>query len=97
MSFRTKLKIGDIVTNNDISEEFKCGNMGGMRKSNTTKTLVIITDHTRGLYNDRWENDILQYTGMGKSGDQNIDWMQNKTLKESSHNNIEVHLPKNLL
>lgn len=59
------LKIGDIVTNKDICEAFHCGNMGGMRRSKATGTLVIISDHTK-MYDDKWYGDELHYTGMGK-------------------------------
>ena len=40
--FNPGLKIGQIIKNADIVEIFKCGNMGGMRRSRTTNTLVII-------------------------------------------------------
>ena len=43
--FNPGLKIGQIVKNADIVEIFKCGNMGGMRRSRTTNTLVIISDY----------------------------------------------------
>jgi len=61
-----KFKIGQIVSHSDIKAEFKCGNMGGMRRSKTTNSLVIISDHTKGLYEDKWFGDIIHYTGMGK-------------------------------
>lgn len=92
MEFDPVLKIGQVVTNDVIKDIFKCGNMGGMRKSNKTNTLVVVTDHTKGLYDDRWEGDILHYTGMGKNGDQNINFAQNRTLNESSTNGVEVFL-----
>ena len=44
--FNPGLKIGQIVKNADIVEIFKCGNMGGMRRSRTTNTLVIVSDYT---------------------------------------------------
>lgn len=37
--FNPGLKIGQIVKNADIVEIFKCGNMGGMRRSRTTNTI----------------------------------------------------------
>ncbi|WP_121615361.1 HNH endonuclease [Virgibacillus halodenitrificans] len=92
MAFDLELKIGQAVTNDEIRNIFKCGNMGGMRKSNTTNTLVIVSDHTKGLYDDRWEGDILHYTGMGKNGDQDINFSQNRTLNESNTNGIDVFL-----
>ncbi|WP_422111685.1 hypothetical protein [Gardnerella sp. DNF00571G] len=51
--FTPPFKVGTIVTNDQITKVFKVGNMGGMRRSNTTGTLVIISDHTKGLYDDK--------------------------------------------
>lgn len=51
--FNPGLKIGQIIKNADIVEIFKRGNMGGMRRSRTTNTLVIISDYTKGLYHDK--------------------------------------------
>ena len=88
----SELKIGNIYSNADIVETFRCGNMGGMRKSKTTNTLVIVSDHTKGLYDDMWHGNILHYTGMGKIGDQVLKGNQNITLYESDYNGIDVHL-----
>ncbi|ADO82794.1 HNH endonuclease [Ilyobacter polytropus] len=86
------LKQGGILNNSDLYNVFKCGNSGGMRKSNTTNSLLIISDHTKSLYDDRWEEDVLYYTGMGQTGDQSLEFMQNKTLNESGKNGITVYL-----
>lgn len=92
MSSFCRFKIGQTVTNWDIVNEFKCPNMGGMRRSRATNSLLIIADHTKNLYEDKWIGDILHYTGMGKIGDQDINYRQNKTLAESDTNGVEVHL-----
>jgi hypothetical protein len=92
MSFSRELEIGDKISNSEISEIFKCSNQGGMRRSLKTGTLVIILDHTKGLYDDKWENGVLNYTGMGQVGDQVLDGNQNKTLFDSNSNGVEVHL-----
>ena len=42
--FDPGLKVGQILKNADVVETFKCGNMGGMRRS---KTLVIVSDYTK--------------------------------------------------
>lgn len=84
-------KIGQVVTNQDIISTFKCANSGGMRRSKTTNTLVIVTDHTKGLYDNKWIGNTLHYTGMGKRGNQLLN-TQNKTLAESNSNGIVVHL-----
>lgn len=43
--------------------------MGGMRRSKTTNTLVIVSDYTKGIYHDKWIVGVLLYNGMGKNGD----------------------------
>lgn len=90
--FNPGLSIGQILKNADIVEIFKCGNMGGMRRSKTTNTLILISDYTKGLYHDKWIGGILHYTGMGKNGDQDIHWAQNATLADYGHNGVDVHL-----
>ena len=60
------LRSGQIIKNNDIVRIFKCGNMGGMRRSRATGTLVIVSDYTKGIYHDKWIGGVLHYTGMGK-------------------------------
>lgn len=47
MAFDPGLKIGQILKNADVVDTFKCGNMGGMRRSRTTNTLVIVSDYTK--------------------------------------------------
>ena len=92
MKFNPKIKIGDEVSNEEMRTIFQCGNMGGMRRSKKTGTLVIISDDTKGLYKDVWKNGILHYTGMGKVGDQVLNGNQNRTLYDSEVNGVEVHL-----
>jgi 5-methylcytosine-specific restriction enzyme A len=86
-----KLRPGQIISNDEITKLFKVGNMGGMRRSHATNSLVLISDHTKGVYDDRWENNICFYTGMGLKGDQLLA-SQNKTLYESDLNAITVYL-----
>lgn len=92
MAFNPGLKIGQILKNADVVDTFKCGNMGGMRRSKTTNTLVIVSDYTKGIYHDKWIGGVLHYTGMGKSGDQDIHWAQNATLAACGYNGVDVHL-----
>lgn len=66
--FDPGIEIGQILKNSDIVEIFKCGNMGGMRRSKATNTLLIISDYTKGIYHDKWIGGVLHYTGMGKKG-----------------------------
>jgi len=90
--FNPGLKIGQILKNADVVDTFKCGNMGGMRRSKTTNTLVVVSDYTKGIYHDKWIGGVLHYTGMGKSGDQDINWAQNATLAAYGYNGVDVHL-----
>lgn len=92
MVFNPHLEIGQEISNDDVSRIFACGNMGGMRRSLSTNTLVLISDYTKGLYHDKWIAGILHYTGMGQAGDQDIDFSQNRTLANSKTNGVNVHL-----
>jgi len=86
-----KLSIDSVITNDQLRSIFAVGNMGGMRRSTLKNLLVIVSDHTKGLYKDKWVGSILHYTGMGKLDDQDyVD--QNKTLAESDTNGVNVHL-----
>lgn len=92
MIFDPGISIGAEVSNDQMRRLFKCGNMGGMRRSTKTGTLVIISDETKGLYRDVWKNGVLHYTGMGKIGNQVLQGNQNGTLFYSDTNGVEVHL-----
>lgn len=92
MNFDPGIKIGDKISNDELVKIFRCGNMGGMRRSKTTGTLVIISDETKGLYKDQWKDGVLHYVGMGKVGDQVLEGNQNSTLFHSNTNDVEVHL-----
>lgn len=86
------LEPGSELTNAELSETFKVGNMGGMRRSLKTGSLVIVSDPFKGLYIDRWIDGVFHYTGTGKIGDQSLSHSQNKTLSESQKNGVAVHL-----
>ena len=47
--FNPGLQIGEDINNARRCEIFRCSPQGGMRKSNTTNTLVIVTDYTGGM------------------------------------------------
>lgn len=86
------ISIGDELTNQEIVSIFKCGNQGGMRRSIRENCLILITDHTKSLYDDHIDSKgILHYTGMGTKGDQDLDWSQNRTLNESKGSDIKVY------
>lgn len=92
MKFNPSINQGEELSNKELSKLFLCGNMGGMRRSHKTNTLVIVSDHTKGLYDDKWYGNIIHYTGMGSTGDQSLSFAQNKTLNESTTNGVGVYL-----
>ena len=103
MTLPHRLKAGDTITNAELVRLFKCANQGGMRRSHQTNSLVLISDHTKYVHQDRWmAADLLHYTGMGLEGDQSLDYLQNKTLLESAANGVtpylfEVYVPNQYL
>jgi hypothetical protein len=60
MPFNPGLRIGQTINNAELVEIFQCGNMGGMRRSRATNTLVIVSDYTKGLYQDKWILESIQ-------------------------------------
>lgn len=85
------LKPGIIIDNITLCDHFKCSSQGGMRRSHKTNSLIIISNHIKSIYEDRWIGDVLHYTGMGTKGDQSLDFAQNKTLNGSRTNGVNVH------
>ncbi len=83
---------GATLNNHELTSSFLCSGQGGMRRSKRTNTLVIVSNHVESLYDDRWIDDVLHYTGMGQTGPQSLDFNQNKTLRESPTNGVAVHL-----
>jgi 5-methylcytosine-specific restriction protein A len=92
MTFDPGLKAGETIGNDRLCEIFKCSPQGGMRRSLRTNTLVVVSNHVRSIYHDRWVGDIFHYTGMGTKGDQSRSQGQNKTLDQSASNGVSVHL-----
>ncbi|MEV9503710.1 HNH endonuclease [Bacillus safensis] len=86
-----KIEPRSTLNNSEITEIFKCAPQGGMRRSLKTNTLVLVSDHTKALYEDRWDGNVFHYTGMGRTGDQTLT-SQNKTVAESLSNKVEMHL-----
>lgn len=86
------LKFGDVLSNDELKSIFQCSSRGGMRRSKATSTLVLVSARVKSIYIDRWDNNILYYTGMGTEGDQSFNFAQNKTLYHSSSNNVSVYL-----
>lgn len=88
MSFDPGLSPGQIIDNQELTDIFKCSTQGGMRRSKATNTLVLVSNHTKSLYEDVWKGGLFHYTGMGTLGDQSLNFMQNKTLVKSVTNGV---------
>jgi len=86
-----ELKIGSHYSNDDICNAFLCSTQGGMRRSHKTNTLVLVANHIKSIFDDRWDGDTMHYTGMGLKGEQSLEFMQNKTLSESNTNGVDIH------
>ena len=89
-----ELSMGQPYTNNDIMRIFLVSGQGGMRRSIRANSLILFSLHNTGNpYEDKWGDDgVMHYTGMGLTGDQSIDYAQNKTLAQSRSNGVHVHL-----
>jgi 5-methylcytosine-specific restriction enzyme A len=92
MDIQQQLLQGQVLDNKMLMDIFKCSPQGGMRRSLKTNTLVLISDHVKSIYHDRWINNVFHYTGMGQRGNQSLNSAQNKTLAQSDINGVEVHL-----
>lgn len=86
------LSVGDRVDNHKLVSIFGCSPQGGMRRAHRSNSLVIVSNHIESIYDDRWIDGILYYTGMGRVGDQSFSFMQNPNLQKSDTNGIRVHL-----
>ena len=90
--FSVPINSGDIIDNDTLRAIFKCSSQGGMRRSIRTNSLVLISDHTKSTYEDKWIGKIFHYTGMGLTGEQSLSFHQNKTLVESKENGVNLYL-----
>jgi len=86
------IKQGAIINNDEVKDIFKCSGQGGMRRSKKTNSLILVSNNVKSLYTNRWDGEILNYTGMGATGDQELLGTQNKTLLESNDNGVCVYL-----
>ncbi len=85
------LKVGNQYSNKEVRSTFRCSLQSGMNKSNTTNTLVLIINHIKSIYHDRWLDNRVHHIGKGQVGDQTMT-RENKTLSESNTNGVKLHL-----
>ena len=91
LSWDPGLDLGQTITAKELHQRFSVSHQGGMRRAHSTNSLVLVTSD-QGPYSDRWEGDVLHYTGEGRTGPQRLDHRQNRTLKESGSNGVNVFL-----
>lgn len=93
-TLRAKVAEKEVFTKEEIEEIFGCSLQQGMARSHRTDSLVLITDQYASdrVYGDYWEDDILYYTGMGLNGDQDFEFGQNKTLRDSTGKRMFIAL-----
>jgi 5-methylcytosine-specific restriction enzyme A len=90
MKFDPKISLGAELSNQAVCALFGCSLNAGMNRSHKTGTLVLISNRVKSLYQDRFDGDVIHYTGEGQLGDQKLT-KQNKTLFESGSNGVAVH------
>lgn len=92
MTMKFTLKSGMYFTNQELMDTFGVASRGGMRRSLKNNVLLLIHNTIDSIYKDRWEGDVFYYTGMGLTGNQSVDFHQNKTLANSGTNGVPVLL-----
>ena len=92
MDNKIQLEPGTSISNSELCDIFKCSPQGGMRRGTKTNTLVLVSNHVKSIYSDRWIDNVMHYTGMGTKGDQKLSFMQNPTLAHSDTNGVDLHL-----
>jgi 5-methylcytosine-specific restriction protein A len=90
--FEVPIKSGDTIDNDTLRAIFHCSVQGAMRRSLQTNSLVLISDHTKSAYEDKWIGKTFHYTGMGHIGEQSLSLHQNKTLAESRETGVRLFL-----
>ena len=85
--------VGSNVSNQEIMNAFQCKNIGGIRYSTVTQTIVLILNHNFPIYDDsaNAENGIFYFAGEGQEGDQMMD-RGNRRLNNARLDGIEIHL-----
>jgi 5-methylcytosine-specific restriction protein A len=90
--FEVPVQPGDTIDNDTLKAIFRCSPQGAIRRSHGTNSLVLISDHTKSAYEDKWIGKIFHYTGMGVTGEQSLSFQQNKTLAESRESGVRLWL-----
>jgi 5-methylcytosine-specific restriction protein A len=90
--FEPPLQSGEVTDNETIAAIFRCSRQGAIRRSLSTNSLVLISDHAKSAYEDKWIGKIFHYTGMGLVGEQSLALQQNRILAESRKSGVRLWL-----
>lgn len=74
------LEPGQAISNRELMRIFRCACEGGIRPSNSTRTVVLVLNHTKRNHAEDWHGDVLWFQGSGSRGDQELDRGRNHTL-----------------
>lgn len=85
------LKRGGIYSQKDLQNIFGVSGMSGIMFSKKNNLVVLISKNKGGLYENKWLDNIIHYTGEGQTGDQVIS-RGNKKIVDSSKEDIPLHL-----
>lgn len=67
---------GDTIKRTHLHNQYGGSRQGGISPSRKTPNVIVFTDPAVGAlhgYFDRWEGEVLHYTGEGQQGDQSMD------------------------
>ena len=62
IKYDPKIPTGSILSSNDIKNKFDVSSKRNIRKSKSKNLIVIISDHTKPTYNDKWYGNVIHYT-----------------------------------
>lgn len=90
--FAVPFSQGEIITNKTLYTTFKCACEGGVRYSSANQLLVLVSNFVDPRHvGGKWKDNILYYTGSGKSGDQDITRGANKRLLTSLETSTPIY------
>ena len=95
MSFDPGLTPGDVVSSEELNAIFDGQRQGGIRRSHSTNTLLVVSNHTTDKpFYDRWDesHEVFHYTAQGPEGDQSLDWNMNPVLLKADDLGLDVFL-----
>lgn len=93
--FNPKIRKGEVINNEHLMRIYGCGIKGRMRRSLSTNSLVLISNSRNSDYKPAFKrNGLWYFTGMGREGNQDINYSHNRTLAQSNTNRVQLFLFK---